>query len=106
VTTARDFNPRMRDAEGMPLVAPVRGSVQRPNFRDKAPEVDPGAVTAEVQARIEASAARNPRERMGGASSQWLLVEALARRIEQLEAEAIVARQRLSELEAQRKPAA
>jgi hypothetical protein len=32
-----------------------------------------------------------------------LLVEAMARRIEQLEAEALVTRQRISELEAQRK---
>jgi hypothetical protein len=92
----------------MPLVAPVRGSVQRPDFRAKAPQVDPGAVTTETQERLAASAARSvSRERMGGAPSHGFLVEALARRIEQLEAEAIVMRQRLGELEAQqRKPAA
>ena len=104
--TDRNFNPRLRDSEGMPLVAPVRGSVQRPDFRAKAPQVDPGAVKTETAERIEASAARAPRERLGGAPSQWLLVEAMARRIEQLEAEALVTRQRISELEAQRKPAA
>jgi hypothetical protein len=106
--TDRNFNPRLRDSEGMPLVAPVRGSVQRPDFRAKGPQVDPGAVSAEAAARIEASAARAPRERMGGASpSQGFAIEALGRLVQQLSAELTVVRQRLSELEAQqRKPAA
>jgi len=107
VTTRSDFNPRLRDAEGVPLAAPVRGSLRRPDFGDRGPAVDPSAVRREAEERIAASAARNPRGRMDSSPSQGFAIESLGRLVQQLSAELTVVRQRLSELEAQqRKPAA
>ncbi len=109
MTTDRNFNPRLRDAEDRPITARIRGSVERPDFRDKAEPEDPGAVSREGYARAEEAAARRSaaieRDRSGASEvplSVAARLETFERRVQSLEADAIVMRARLTELEAQR----
>jgi hypothetical protein len=94
-----------------PHSAPVRGSVDRPDFRDVAKEEDPAAVSSEALARAQASADRRAQAHARDqvrtpapslAPSADVRLQALERRIQSLEAENIVMRARLTALEEQR----
>ena len=95
-----------------PYSAPVRGSVERPDFREAAKEEDPTAVSSEARARAQASADRRlqalERDQVRALAPGLLppsadaRVLALERRIQSLEAENVVMRARLTALEDQR----
>jgi|SRR5580700_9683919 hypothetical protein len=89
-----------------PYSAPVRGSVERPDFRKPADALDPTVVGNEAQARAQASADRRAaaieRDSQAGAAtppSADARLQALERRVQTAEADAIVMRARLTALE-------
>jgi len=98
-------NRQLRDKRGEHMSAPVRGSLDRPDFRTT-PEVDPGQVATEGAARAQASADRRAqaieRDQQRASTlppSADSRLGALERRVQSLEADAIVMRARITELE-------
>lgn len=105
-----DFNPRLVAPDGSPLAAPTRGATERPDFRNPEDAPDPAAVTNEAHARAQAAADRRTAgiERARPRAPDPALplaadarLAALERRVQSLEADAIVMRARITTLEQQ-----